>query len=74
MTSFASLIGAQDFTGAARVLDSAIDETRQEYAAAQHRLVALHINRGICSQRLHLNRKALKVGAEMPRSAPCLPP
>jgi hypothetical protein len=60
---FAALIAGADYTGAVKLLDSAIDETRTDYGAALHRLVQLHINRGICSQRLHLNRKALKVSA-----------
>ncbi|WIA39656.1 hypothetical protein OEZ86_005727 [Tetradesmus obliquus] len=58
--SFAVLVASQDFSGAVKVLDEAIDETRQDYTAAQFRLVQLHLNRGICNQRLHLNRKALK--------------
>jgi hypothetical protein len=61
MASFAAVLSNQDFTGALKLLDSAIDETKQDYASAAHRLVQLHINRGICSQRLKLNRKALKV-------------
>lgn len=59
--SFAAMVASQDFSGAVKVLDEAIDETRQDYTAAQFRLVQLHLNRGICNQRLHLNRKALKV-------------
>ncbi|WIA19383.1 hypothetical protein OEZ85_004006 [Tetradesmus obliquus] len=54
------MVASQDFSGAVKVLDEAIDETRQDYTAAQFRLVQLHLNRGICNQRLHLNRKALK--------------
>jgi hypothetical protein len=59
--SFAAMVASQDFSGAVKVLDEAIDETRQDYTAAQFRLVQLHLNRGMCNQRLHLNRKALKV-------------
>lgn len=59
--SFAALVAAGDFSSAVKVLDGAIDETRQDYAAALHRLVQLHLNRGLCNQKLHLNRKALKV-------------
>eukprot|EP00879_Flechtneria_rotunda_P002192 GHRR01002378.1.p1 GENE.GHRR01002378.1~~GHRR01002378.1.p1 ORF type:complete len:405 (+),score=170.19 GHRR01002378.1:123-1337(+) len=58
--SFASLIAIGDFSAAVKVLDSAIDETKQDYASALHRLAQLHVNRGICNQKLHLNRKALK--------------
>lgn len=62
MASFASLIGSQDFSGAVRLLDAEIDQSRAGYEAALHRLVQLHLNRGICNQKLQLNRKALKVG------------
>eukprot|EP00878_Enallax_costatus_P044518 GHUV01053172.1.p1 GENE.GHUV01053172.1~~GHUV01053172.1.p1 ORF type:complete len:138 (+),score=27.26 GHUV01053172.1:204-617(+) len=58
--SFAALVAAGDFGSAVKVLDGAIDETRQDYAAALYRLVQLHINRGYCNQKLNLNRKALK--------------
>jgi hypothetical protein len=61
MANFASLIGSQDFSGAVKLLDAEIDQTTASYVAALHRLVQLHINRGICNQRLQLNRKALKV-------------
>jgi hypothetical protein len=59
------MVASQDFSGAVKVLDEAIDETRQDYTAAQFRLVQLHLNRGICNQRLHLNRKALKVRSQL---------
>lgn len=59
--SFAALVAAGDFGSAVKVLDGAINETRQDYAAALHRLVQLHLNRGYCNQKLNLNRKALKV-------------
>lgn len=62
MASFASLIGSQDFSGAVKLLDAEIDQSRAGYEAALHRLVQLHLNRGICNQKLQLNRKALKVG------------
>lgn len=61
MASFASLVVSQDFSGAVKLLDAEINETRQDYAEALHKLVQLHLNRGICNQKLHLNRKALKV-------------
>lgn len=61
MASFASLIASKDYTAAVKLLDSAIDNTRQDYGTALHRLVQLHLNRGMCNQKLHLNRKALKV-------------
>lgn len=61
--SVPALVLAGDFSSAVKVLDGAIDETRQDYAAALHRLVQLHLNRGLCNQKLHLNRKALKVCA-----------
>jgi hypothetical protein len=66
--SFAAMVASQDFSGAVKVLDEAIDETRQDYTAAQFRLVQLHLNRGMCNQRLHLNRKALKVSHHAQRS------
>jgi len=62
MASFASLVVSQDFSGAVKLLDAEINETRQDYTEALHKLVQLHLNRGICNQKLHLNRKALKVG------------
>lgn len=78
MSSFASLVGASDFSGAVRLLDAEIDQTSASYAAMQHRLVQLHLNRGICNQKLQLNRKALKVGgpvhgtqARAPKDHPC---
>eukprot|EP00775_Hariotina_reticulata_P011921 gene11921-12065_t len=58
--NFAALVAAQDYSSAVKVLDASIEETRQDYATALHRLVQLHLNRGLCNQRLHLNRKALK--------------
>lgn len=62
MASFASLVGSQDFSAAVKLLDLEIDQSRAGYEAALHRLVQLHLNRGICNQKLQLNRKALKVG------------
>jgi hypothetical protein len=61
MSSFASLIGTQDFSGAVRLLDGEIDELKPAFDATLQRLVQLYLNRGICNQRLQLNRKALKV-------------
>jgi hypothetical protein len=61
MASFASLVGSQDFSGAVKLLDAEIDQGKASYEAALHRLVQLHLNRGICNQKLQLNRKALKV-------------
>jgi hypothetical protein len=70
--SFAALVAAQDYSSAVKVLDASIEETRQDYATALHRLVQLHLNRGLCNQRLHLNRKALKVtGLGLPMCAAC---
>ncbi len=60
---FSSLVASGDLSGAVRALDEAIVETKTDFAAALHRLVALHLNRGLCNQKLNLNRKALKVGA-----------
>lgn len=61
MSSFVSLIGSQDFSGAVRLLDGEIDELKPAFDATLQRLVQLYLNRGICNQRLQLNRKALKV-------------
>lgn len=60
--SFAAAVAQGDFSAAARLLDGAIDDEKANYASALQRLVQLHLNRGLCNQRLHLNRKALKVG------------
>lgn len=60
--NFIDLIASADFSSAEKLITAAIDETRQDYDAALHRLAQLHLNRGVCNQRLHLNRKALKVG------------
>jgi hypothetical protein len=62
MANFAVLIGSQDFSGAVKLLDAEIDEAQAGYQALLHKLVQLHLNRGICNQKLQLNRKALKVG------------
>lgn len=61
MSTFASLIGSQDFSGAVRLLDGEIDQLKPAFDATLQRLVQLYLNRGICNQRLQLNRKALKV-------------
>lgn len=62
MAAFAKAVGQHDYSGAVKLLDAEITETQSNYAAAMHRLVQLQLNRGICNQKLSLNRKALKVG------------
>lgn len=62
MANFASLVGSQDYSGAVKLLDTEISDARHSYEDAMHRLVQLHLNRGICNQKLQLNRMALKVG------------
>lgn len=58
---FARLVGSGNFTATISVLDQALEAAQLEHAAVQAKLVQLFVNRGLCHQRLGLNRKALKV-------------
>jgi hypothetical protein len=60
---FAGLVAEGSLTTTIKVLDSAIEAAEQQHAAAVAKLAQLHINRGLCQQRLGMNRKALKAGA-----------
>ncbi|KAF8058901.1 SRFR1 [Scenedesmus sp. PABB004] len=57
---FAALALQADFGAALKAVDAALGEARAEASAALHRLAALHLNRGLCNQRLGLSRAALK--------------
>lgn len=59
-TDFGSLIADGNFTATLKVLDAAIDATSEQHASTLAKLVQLQVNRGLCQQRLGLNRKALK--------------
>jgi hypothetical protein len=58
---FASAVAKGDYAAALKALDEAIDKGNDERASLTARLAQMHVNRGVCHQRLHLNRKALKV-------------
>lgn len=59
--TFAAVVATGDYSNAVKLLDAAIDDTRDEISIAKHKLEQLYLNRGLCNQKLQLYRKALKV-------------
>jgi hypothetical protein len=59
---YSAMVADQNYSGTLKALDGAIEGARAEHELVLRKLVQLHVNRGLCNQRLQLNRKALKVG------------
>jgi hypothetical protein len=60
-SELADLVAEQNYSATLKLLDGAISHTSEELSSVAQRLAQLHINRGFCHQKLHLNRAALKV-------------
>jgi hypothetical protein len=58
---YAAAIAARDYVAARKALDEAIEQGAGERAAVTARLAQMHVNRGVCNQKLGLVRQAVKV-------------
>ena len=59
--NYSAMVADQNYSSALKALDGAIEGATAEHELVLRKLVQLHVNRGLCNQRLQLNRKALKV-------------